>query len=95
MGIAIALLDRFETLLKSKEAQEPEAAPVPQPPMPVEEAGVPREVVAAIGAAIALAQQESSTTVVAAAPSDTTGSWVQSGRFREMAARSVGPGRKQ
>ena len=78
----------------AEEVKEPEAPPAPQPPPPVEETGIPREVVAAIGAAIALAQQESSTAVVAAAPSDTTGSWVQSGRFREMAARSAGPGRK-
>ena len=94
MGIAIVVLDRFETLLTSKEDQEPEAAPEIQPAPVVEETGVPREVVAAIGLAIALAQQESSAAAVAPAQSDTTGSWLQSGRFREMAARSAGPGRK-
>ena len=94
MGIAITLLDRFETLLTSKKDQEPEAVPVPEPSPPVEEAGTPGEVVAAIGLAIALAQQEPSTPVAAAARSDTTGSWLQSGRFREMAVRSAGPGRK-
>ena len=97
LGIAIALLDRLETLLTSKEDQESEAVPESQPapaPPAVAESGVSHEVVAAIGAAIALAQQESSSAVVAAAQSDTTGSWLQSGRFREMSARSAGPGRK-
>ena len=94
LGIAIAVLDRLETLLVSKEDQEPEPAPEAQPPPVVEETGVPREVVAAIGLAIALAQQETPAPAVAPARSDTTGSWLQSGRFREMAARSAGPGRK-
>ena len=94
LGIAIAVLDRFETLLTSRAEPEPEPAPEPQPQPAVEETGVPREVVAAIGLAIALAQQESSSPVAAPAQSDTTGSWLQSGRFREMAARSAGPGRR-
>ena len=94
LGVAIVVLDRLETMLASKEDQEPEPAPEPQPPPAVEETGVPREVVAAIGLAIALAQQKSSALAVAPASSDTTGSWLQSGRFREMAARSAGTGRK-
>ena len=94
LGIVIAVLDRFETLLASKEDQEPEPAPEIEPPPAVEETGVPREVVAAIGLAIALAQQETPGPVVAPARSDSTGSWLQSGRFREMAARSAGTGRK-
>ena len=94
LGIVIAVLDRFETLLASKEDQEPEPAPETKTQPLVEETGVPREVVAAIGVAIALAQQESDAPVGAPARSDTTGSWLQSGRFREMAARAAGPGRK-
>ena len=94
LGIAIAVLDRLDSVLASKEDQEPEPAPEIEPPPAVEETGVPREVVAAIGLAIALAQQESSAPAVAPARSDTTGSWLQSGRFREMAARSAGTGRK-
>ena len=96
LGVAIAVLDRFETLLTSRAEPEPEPEPAPEPQAPtaVEETGVPREVVAAIGLAIALAQQESPAPAVAPARSDTTGSWLQSGRFREMAARSAGPGRK-
>lgn len=96
LGIAIAVLDRLDAFLASREDQEPEPDPAPeaQPPPVIEDTGIPREVVAAIGLAIALAQQEPSGPVVAPARSDTTGSWLQSGRFREMAARSAGPGRK-
>ena len=94
LGIVIAVLDRFETLLTSRAEPEPEPAPEIRPPPAVEETGVPREVVAAIGLAIALAQQETPAPTLAPARTDTTGSWLQSGRFREMAARSAGPGRK-
>ena len=94
LGIAIAVLDRLDSVLASKEDKDPGPAPEPQPSPVVEDTGVPREVVAAIGLAIALAQQETRAPAMSPARSDTTGSWLQSGRFREMAARSAGPGRK-
>lgn len=74
---------------KKDEQSEPEPAPVAAPE--VDDTAIPAEVVAAIGAAIALAQEETSAPAVDPARSNTTGSWLQSGRFREMGARSIGP----
>ena len=69
---------------------EPEPQPVPPAPAEVVSADIPAEIVAAIGAAIAMAEAETAAPAVAPVPSGATGSWVQSGRFREMGARTVG-----
>ncbi len=84
----IAAADRWATAREQDPGSEANGAPAP-PTAPAADLQVTPDVIAAIGAALALAEAESAPSALTPAGAGRVGtSWVQSGRLRQMTGRT-------